>query len=142
MTNEPRIHLVNPADNSMPLAAYLALRDAKAVIQSAMESHIYDETNGEAPEPGCIYQAMVDRIEQLLAGEASPRLAVTLEGGMCSAVIGTGALVGLPVTIIDYDTEGDDDAGQVEQGDGSIASAWIHHATVEAADITIPGAGQ
>lgn len=32
---EPRIHLVDPANNAMPLAAYLALKDAHAALKEA-----------------------------------------------------------------------------------------------------------
>ena len=63
---------------------------------------------------------------------------ITLEGGLVSAVVAHyPQLIGLPVTVIDYDTEGADDSEicTVDQADGSSAEAICHTDTVAQATV-------
>ncbi len=70
----------------------------------------------------------------------SDKLAVILEGGLVQCIVGTGALIGKNVVVIDYDTEGGDmdDIVVIEQGDGSNADAYVSSHTVTLAEIGIP----
>lgn len=76
--------------------------------------------------------------------QEKPRLAVILEGGMVQAIIGTGAFLGMVVTVIDYDIDGadDDEVTEVEQGDGSVAGAYVAQWTVTNPEIVIPAEGE
>lgn len=77
-------------------------------------------------------------------GDAKPstpeKLVVVLEGGMVAAVVGTGALVGQKVHVIDYDTDGGDDVefADIGQCDGTTAEAYLSEIAVELMTITLP----
>ena len=54
------------------------------------------------------------------------RIVVTMEGGLIQAVSSADpALIGMTYTVIDYDTEGSDAIGSVEQSDGTETEAHI-----------------
>jgi hypothetical protein len=65
------------------------------------------------------------------------KLIIVLDGGLVQGVTGTGGLVGCKVTVIDYDTDGadEDETTQVDQGDGSVADAFVQTEEVGAAAI-------
>jgi hypothetical protein len=68
-------------------------------------------------------------------------LIVVMDGGMISAVVSDdNRLVGMPVDIIDYDTDGaeDEDLVAVHQGDGSSVDAYHCTMRVERPTIRIP----
>lgn len=67
------------------------------------------------------------------------RLAVIVDGGMVQQVVADGALVGVPVTIIDYDTDGANDLTEIDQGDGTTSAAVVENFAAEKAIIVIPG---
>ena len=65
------------------------------------------------------------------------KLIVVLDGGLVQCIVGTGAMVGASVTVIDYDTDGGDESEftPVRQADGSETDAYVRTETVEAATI-------
>ncbi|UPT99359.1 hypothetical protein J4G48_0015450 [Bradyrhizobium barranii subsp. apii] len=70
----------------------------------------------------------------------APRLhvAVILEGGICQTVVsGNAALIGLAYDVIDYDTEGADETGEVMQEGGAFADACISGGIIEPASIRV-----
>lgn len=70
----------------------------------------------------------------------APRLhvAVILEGGLCQTVVSDNpALIGLAYDVIDYDTEGADETGEVMQDSGDFADACISGGIIEEASIRV-----
>lgn len=70
----------------------------------------------------------------------APRLhvAVILEGGLCQTVVSDNpALIGLAYDVIDYDTEGADETGEVLQEGGAFADACISGGIIEPASIRV-----
>ncbi|MGY4224361.1 hypothetical protein ACVMIH_001722 [Bradyrhizobium sp. USDA 4503] len=76
----------------------------------------------------------------LEASSVAPRLhvAVIMEGGLCQTVVSDNpALIGLAYDVIDYDTEGADETGEVMQENGSFADACISGGIIEAATVRV-----
>lgn len=69
---------INGAESPTPNASALAqaLESAASLIEHAIDTHIYDEQNGEEPEPDCPYVATVKELRQLAQqiGGDQPRL--------------------------------------------------------------------
>lgn len=68
-------------------------------------------------------------------------LAVILDGGLVQGIVTTGrTMVGADVAVIDYDTEGGDSDGvtEIDQGDGTVADAYVSGWSVSESAIVVP----
>lgn len=84
---------------------------------------------GECPDCGALAYAVA---------ETKPKIIIAVEGGLVSAVVSHDpSMIGIEVAIIDYDTDGADDAevSNVEQKDGSFSEAIVRLDTIEQATI-------
>lgn len=80
------------------------------------------------------------RLEAALAGSGPIRIGVTLEGGLLQDVFSDRLLPGVEVVVIDYDTDGSDEAVEVEQIDAKDkTTGWADAcvSTYEGAELTV-----
>lgn len=142
-----------------------ALKIGREGLHEVIYSAVYDAQHGEEPDPNdaCMKALAAmdaalaladgqrpvrddgnfDRVAAALAGNPPPlgKIAVIIDGGMVQEVVADGALIGLSVTIIDYDTDGagEGETEDVDQGDGTAKAAYIGQLNATKATIVIPG---
>lgn len=106
---------------------------ASEVIEEAMTSHIYDDSNGERPEEDCAYQGTVDGIAAFLSG-APPesRVVIYVKDGIVEDIVTDTPLPSkLRVVVIDADADGADD---YYEHDGRNVCVSVHEPDFKAID--------
>lgn len=95
------------------------LDDARGLIEDAMYTHIYDESNGDEPDEDCAYSAFVKEAEAVLAAENPPPPVKPVER--------------LWAVTFTYQTKGGNEgfwSGEVEVTDDQevfeVASKWLY----------------
>lgn len=88
-----------------------------------------------------IQQVVLREVRKTLLQPDDPYLGIVLEGGLVQAIVTDAPkLTGnWKVMVIDYDTDGADPElfTPVPQGDGSLASAWVHADYITEAEIDL-----
>lgn len=83
----------------------------------------------------------IDTLCERINTSGNPEIAIILEGGLVQCVVTDGDIVGLSYEVIDYDTDGGDEADfyGVPQEDGSISDAYVSGGSVSLATINLSG---
>lgn len=146
ISNVPR-HMTEEGLVSAPFVA--ALRNAIGAIYALQEQvgqmrGMFDDEDGTIEEAMENADDTVEEIQALLKGNAtSPdtksEIIVEVEGGLVQSVYGTGNLIGVTYSVVDFDTDylDEDKIGRISRPDGSGEDAFIYSDVIEEMEYTI-----